>query len=331
MEAPVTFLYPAVIAAAVLVTAAAIAGYVALQRRRAAALTAAGFGTLAGGGSRRAVLRRHLPSALLLGALPILLVGAARPQAEIAVPRVAGTVVLAFDISNSMSADDVTPSRLAAAKAVAIAFVEEQPDSVDVGVLVFGEQALLTQAPTDDHSAALAAIRRPSASGGTSLGQAILVALGTITGKPVSLPSDDTSATTDDLGYWPSATIVIFSDGQQTGGPDAEAAAELAAAAGVRVHTVGVGTARGDTVEVDGYQLATALDEGLLTTVAQTSGGTYHPVGSADTLADATESIDLRLTAAKEPVELTGPFAGAALLLLTLGGLLGILWHGRIV
>jgi Ca-activated chloride channel homolog len=327
----VTFLYPAVIAAAVLVTAAAIVGYVALQRRRAAALTASGFGSLARGDPRRAALRRHLPSALLLAALPILLVGAARPQAEIAVPRVAGTVVLAFDISNSMSADDITPSRLAAAKAAAIGFVEEQPDSVDVGVLVFGEQALLTQAPTDDHSAALAAIRRPSASGGTSLGQAILVALGTITGKPVSLPSDGTSATTDDLGYWPSATIVIFSDGQQTGGPDAEAAAELAAAAGVRVHTVGVGTATGDTVEVDGYQLATALDEGLLTTIAQTSGGTYHPAGSADTLADATESVDLRLTVAKEPVELTGPLAGVALLLLTLGGLLGILWHGRIV
>ena len=276
-----TFLYPAVIAAAVLVTAAAIAGYVALQRRRTAALTAAGFGALASGASAagRACSARTCHHALLLAALPILLVGVARPQAEIALPRVAGTVVLAFDISNSMSADDVAPSRLAAAKAAAISFVEEQPDSVDVGVLVFGDQALLTQAPTDDHAAAVAAIRRPSASGGTSLGQAILVALGTITGKPVSLPSDGASTTTNDLGYWPSATIVIFSDGQQTSGPDAEAAAELAAAAGVRIHTVGVGTAEGDTVEVDGYQLATALDEALLTTVAQTSGGTYHAAG----------------------------------------------------
>jgi Ca-activated chloride channel homolog len=327
----VTFLYPAVIAAAVLVTAAAIAGYVALQRHRTAALTAAGFGALASGGARRSVLRRHLPYALLLAALPILLVGVARPHAEITLPRVGGTVMLAFDISNSMSADDLAPTRLAAAKAAAISFVEEQPDSVDVGVLVFGDTALLTQAPTDDHAAAVAAIGRPSASGGTSLGQAILVALGTITGKPVSLPSADASATTNNLGYWPSATIVIFSDGQQTSGPDAEAAAELAAAAGVRIHTVGVGTAEGDTVEVDGYLLATALDEGLLTTVAQTSGGTYHQAANTDALADTTKSIDLRLTSQKEPVELTGPFAGAALLLLTLGGLLGIRWHGRIV
>jgi Ca-activated chloride channel family protein len=326
-----TFLHPVVIVAAVLVTAVAIAGYVALQRRRAAALTAAGFGALANGGSRRAGLRRHLPYALLLAALPILLVGAARPQADVAVPRVAGTVMLAFDISNSMSADDLAPTRLAAAKAAAVSFVEEQPDSVDIGVLVFGDQALLTQAPTDDHAAAVAAIGRPSASGGTSVGQAILVALGTITGKPVSLPSDGTSAPPNDLGYWPSATIVIFSDGQQTSGPDVEAAAELAAAAGVRIQTVGVGTASGDTVEVDGYQLATALDEGLLTAVAQITGGSYHQAGDADALADTTKSIDLRLTSKKEPLELTGPFAGVALLLLTLGGLLGIRWHGRIV
>jgi len=327
----VSFLDPLLLAVAVLVTAAAIAGYVVLQRRRAAALATAGFGSLAGGNSRRAAVRRHLPYALLLAALPIMLTGLARPEAKLAVPRVAGTVVLAFDVSNSMKATDVTPTRLAAAQAAATDFVERQPDSVDVGVLIFGDQALLTQAPTDDHAAAEAAIGRASASGGTSLGQAILVALGTITGKPVSLPAGGAAPDTSTLGYWPSATIVVFSDGQQTGGPDAEAAAELAAAAGVRIQTVGVGTAKGATVEVDGYQLGTSLDEALLTTVAQTTGGAYHPAGDAAALADTTKSIDLRLTTKKEPVELTAPFAAAALLLLTLGGLLGIRWHGRIV
>ena len=324
-----SFRYPLVLAAALLITAVAVAGYAALQRRRTAALTAAGFGALAGGGARRAAVRRHLPYAVLLAALPILLVGAARPEAELAVPRVSGTVLLAFDVSNSMRAKDVAPSRLTAAQVAATGFVEDQPDSVDVGVLLFGEQALLTQAPTEDHAAVLAAINRLSASGGTSLGQAILVALGTITGRPVTLPEDGAAA--PELGYWPSATIVLFSDGQEMGGPDVEAAAELAAAAGVRIQTVGVGTARGATVEVDGYQLGTALDETLLTLVAQTTGGTYHQAADAAALAETTKSIDLRLTTAKEPVELTAPFAGAALLLLTLGGLLGIRWHGRIV
>ena len=323
-----TFSHPLIIVVAVLVTAGAVAGYVVLQRRRAAALRASGFAALTGG-SRRQAVRRHLPYALLLAALPILLVGLARPEAEVAVPRVSGTVLLAFDASNSMTAADVSPTRLAAAQAAAAAFVEEQPDTVDVGVLAFGEQALLTQAPTDDHDAAIAAINRVTAGGGTSLGQAILVGLGTITGKPVTLP--DEGAAPADLGYWPSATIVVFSDGEQTGGPDAVAAAEMAAAAGVRIQAVGVGTARGGTVEVDGFQLTTALDEALLTTVAQTTGGTYLPAGDAAVLTDSTKAIDLRLTTEKEPVELTAPFAGGALLLLTLGALLGIRWHGRIV
>ncbi|MEU8662693.1 VWA domain-containing protein [Actinoplanes philippinensis] len=319
-----TFLHPVVIAIAVLLTAAAIAGYVALQRKRADALQKAGFATL-----NRSGLRQHLPYALLLAALPVMLVGLARPQAEVAVPRVAGTVLLAFDVSNSMSAADVAPSRLGAAQEAAKAFVTDQPDSVDVGVLVFGDQALLTQAPTDDHAAAIAAIGRVTPSGGTSLGQAILVALGTITGKPVALPQEGGAA--PDLGYWPSATIVVFSDGEETGGPDVQAAAELAAAAGVRIQTVGVGTATGATVEVDGFQLGTALDETLLTTVAQVTGGAYQQAGDAAALTDSTKSIDLRLTTEKEPLELTAPFAAVALLLLTLGGLLGVLWHGRIV
>ncbi|GIF19010.1 Ca-activated chloride channel family protein [Actinoplanes tereljensis] len=320
-----SFLYPMIIAVAVLVTAAAVTAYVMLQRRRTAALAAAGFGS----SGRKAAVRRHLPYALLLAALPILLIGLARPQAEVAVPRVSGTVLLAFDISNSMKATDVQPTRLAAAQQAAAGFVGEQPDSVDVGVVVFGEQALLTQAPTDDHTLALAAINRAAASGGTSLGQAILVALGTITGKPVTLPEDGAAAPS--LGYWPSATIVVFSDGADTGGPDAEAAAELAAAAGVRIQTVGVGTAKGGTVEVDGFQLAATMDEAALTSIAQVTGGAYHQAGDADTLADTTKSIDLRLTTKKEPLELTAPFGAAALLLLALGALLGTRWHGRIV
>ncbi|GAA2630026.1 VWA domain-containing protein [Paractinoplanes durhamensis] len=325
-----SFLYPLLLAVAVLITGAAVAGYVLLQRRRTAALTAAGFGALAGGSGRRAAIRRHLPYALLLAALPIMLIGLARPQAEVAVPRVAGTVLLAFDISNSMKATDVQPTRLSAAQKAAVGFVDEQPDSVDVGVVVFGDQALLTQAPTDDHALAQAAINRATPGGGTSLGQAILVALGTITGKPVALPTADGGAAPD-LGYWPSATIVVFSDGADTGGPDAEAAAELAAAAGVRIQTVGVGTAKGGTVEVDGFQLAATMDEAALTSIAQVTGGAYHAAGDAAALADTTDSIDLRLTTKKEPLELTAPFAAAALLLLSLGALLGTRWHGRIV
>ena len=318
-----SFLYPYVLAGVLIVTGAAIAGYVALARRRSAAMAAAGLTETRGGAGR------HLPYAMLLVALPVLLTGMARPQAEVVVPHVAGTVVLAFDVSNSMSAGDVTPTRLAAAQTAAAGFVEQQPDTVDVGVLMFGDQALLTQPPTDDRTAVLAAIQRLDTGGGTSLGQAILVALGTITGKAVGLPSDNQPPV--ELGYWPSATIVVFSDGQDTGGPDAQAAAELAASAGVRIQAVGVGTPEGATVEVDGFQLGTALDRELLTAVAQVSGGTYAEAGDAGALAATTEAIDLRLTMEKQPIELTAAFAGAGLLLLLAGSLLGLRRHGRIV
>ncbi|WP_066366561.1 VWA domain-containing protein [Herbidospora mongoliensis] len=319
-----TFDQPLVLVLAVLLTGGAVAAYTILQKRRNAALAAAGFGGLTGGG-----LRRHLPYALLLAALPVLLTGLARPQAEVSVPRISGTVLLAFDISASMKATDVRPSRLAAAQAAAKGFVEKQPSTVDIGVIIFGDQALLTQPPTDDRPATLAAIDRAGANGGTSIGRALLVALGTITGKPVVLPEEGQQP--QSLGYFPEATVVVFSDGQETGGPDVAVAAEVAAASGVRVHTVGVGTARGATVEVEGFNLATALDADLLTAVAQTTGGKYHEAADAQALAATTDAIDLRLTMKKEPLELTAPFAGAALLLLTLGGLLGTRWHGRIV
>jgi Ca-activated chloride channel homolog len=321
-----TVLYPAVLAVAVLLTAGAIAAYVRLQRRRTRALISVGLVTPT---DRAAAVRRHLPWALLLAALPIMLVGIARPQAEVAVPRVSGTVILAFDISNSMAADDVSPTRLGAAQAAAGEFVAAQPDTVDVGVVVFGDQALTTQVPTDDHDLAVAAINRARAGGGTSLGQAVMVSLGAITGRPVTLPEE--GAAPPDLGYWPSATIVVFSDGEETGGPDVAAAAALASAAGVRIQTVGVGTPEGATVEVDGYRLATALDETLLTAVAQATGGEYRAAGDADALADSTSGIDLRLTMKKEPMELTAAFAGAALLLLAAGALLSTRWHGRII
>ncbi|MFG1922465.1 VWA domain-containing protein [Cryptosporangium sp. NPDC048952] len=317
--------YPLALIVAVVITAAAIAGYVLLQRRRTAALTAAGLA----GSSRRAALRRHLPYVFLLLALPLLLVGLARPEATVVVPRVAGTVMLVFDASNSMKADDLKPNRLAAAREAATSFVEAQPSSVDIGVVVFGDQALTTQEPTDDHNVALAAIKRVGGTGGTSLGQAILSSLSTITDKQVSLPAEGAPA--QDLGYWPSATIVLFSDGEETGGADVQAAADLAATAGVRIQTVGVGTTQGATVAVDGYQLATKLDEAQLTSIAKTTGGSYHQASDRSELSDAAGEIDLRLTSKEEPLELTAPVAGAALVFLLLGALLMTRWHGRIV
>jgi Ca-activated chloride channel family protein len=324
-----TFLNPLMLGVAAVAAAAAVSAYVSFQRQRAAVVQSAGLDYA--GSQRRIAIRRHLPYALYLAALLLLLVGLARPQAEIPVPRVSGTVILVFDVSNSMRADDVKPSRLAAAQDAATNFVQAQPDTVDIGVVIFGQGSLTTQVPTNDHNAVTAAIARLTTSGGTSLTQAILAALTTIVGHPVSLPDDSATDAPEDLGYWGSATIVLFSDGEDTAGPGAEEAAGLAADAGVRIETIGIGTPQGTTVEVDGYQVATALDEELLTTIAATTGGSYHPAQDASALDQIYRSIDLRITTQPETVELTAVLAGVALLLLTLGGLLMIRWHGRIV
>jgi Ca-activated chloride channel homolog len=320
--------YPAMIAVAVGVGVGLVAWFRWLQGQRTRALAGAGLST---GGPGRDGLRHRLPPLLFLAALVLLLLAVARPQATIGVPRTAGTVILAFDVSNSMGAEDIAPSRLAAAQSTAIRFVEAQPETVDVGVVAFSQGALTTHLPTAEHQETVDAINRLRVAGGTSLGHAILASLTAIVGETVSLPDPSSSAPPQNLGYWGSATIVLLTDGEDTGGPDALAAAELAAAAGVRIETVGVGTVDGSTVEIDGYQLATALNEELLTEIAETTRGSYHRAEDGDSLDAVYQLLDLRTTTKEELVELTAAAVAVAVLLLTIGGLLMIHWFGRIL
>jgi len=284
-----------------------------------------GFGRL----SRVRGWRRVLPTVLFLVAVVFLLMGVGRPQATLGVPRTSGTVILAFDVSNSMAAPDVPPNRLAAAQAAAVAFVRSQPDTVDIGVVAFSQGALTTHAPGAARAETVDAINRLRVTGGTSLGNAILGSLTAIVGSPVTLP--ESGAAAPDLGYHGHATIVLLTDGEDTGGPDALAAAELAASAGVHIETVGVGTVEGVTVNIDGYQVATALDEELLAGIAAATGGSYHRAADAGALDAAYRGLDLRTTVEPSEVELTGAVVAFALLLLTAGALLTIHWSGRIL
>ena len=323
------FMYPAMLVVAVAVGLALGAAYWWLQRQRANSLAASGLAVA--GTPRRAGIRRHLPPLLFLAALILLLLSVARPQATVAVPRASGTVILAFDVSNSMAAKDISPSRLAAAQAAAVGFVRAQPDTVDIGVVAFDQGALTTQLPDHDRDSTIAAINRLKVAGGTSLGQAILASLTAIVGQPVSLPDPSSNASPPDLGYRADATIVLLSDGEDTGGPDAVAAAELAAGAGVHIESIGIGTVEGTTIEIDGYQVATALNEDLLTQVAESTTGSYHRAEDAEALGAIYRSLDLRITTHDDLVELTGAAVGIAILLLTIGGLLMITWTGRIL
>jgi len=315
-----TLSFPLPLVVGLLLTAALAWAAVVSARRRTAALTAAG---VAAHGGRQA----YLGVGLVIAGIGILAVAAAGPAAMVPVPRTAGTVILAIDVSNSMGADDVAPTRLAAAQRAARAFVAAQPDSVDIGVVAFERGALTTARPDADHSVALKAIDRLKIVGGTSLGTAITASLSAIIGKQVAVSRDGPAP---DIGYWPSATVVMFSDGQNRGA-DVEQAAAVAQRAGVQIHTVGVGTTDGATVKVDGYHLRTSLEEDTLTLIAQTTGGAYHPASDAARLDEVADAIDLRLTVSDEPLPLAGGLTGLALALLTAGAALTVLRTGRVI
>ena len=313
---------PLLLVLALLVVAALVTGVVLFGRRRSAALTAAGISIP----SRRG---RQLGAGLTLAGVFVLAVAVSGPAASLPVGRQAGTVILALDVSNSMGAGDVAPTRLAAAQQAAIAFVGAQPDNVDIGVVGFDQGAITTSRAADDREATVAAIKALKISGGTSLGVAVLASLTAITGKTVAIGKD---GAIPDLGYWGSATVVLFSDGEDQAQPDiATAAATAAQNAGIHIDTVGVGTAAGTNVTVDGYSVHTALDADNLTTIAETTGGAYHPASDAQELNGVASSVDLRLTVAKEDVPLAGAFIAFALVLLGAGAVITVVRTGRLV
>jgi Ca-activated chloride channel family protein len=324
---------PALLAVGLLVAAGLAWAAVVVARRRAAALTAAGL-TAGGPGRGRARLGGIW---LTIAGVAVLAIAVAGPAASVPVSRASGTVILAMDVSGSMTATDVAPSRLAAAKKAALSFISAQPDNVDIGVVAFQQGGLEAALPTADHATASAAVRRLKAAGGTSLGDAILASLSAITHKTVAIGRDGSAP---NIGFWPSATIVLLSDGQNEGGAagsstgtDAatDAAAAVAEKAGVHIDTVGVGTATGTTVVVDGYHLFTALDATALKSIAQATGGTYRPASDAGELDGIASSINLRLTVTSQPLPLAGAFIALALVLLAAGAVLTVTRTGRVV
>ena len=282
--------------------------------------------------SERLGRRRHLPFAFFVSALTLLLVGAARPHGSFGIPRREGTVILAFDVSNSMLADDLEPSRMEAARTAAKVFVADQPDSILIGVVAFGEGGFIAQTPTDSRPDVEAAIDRLSVEGGTAIGAGIFSSLTAISGEPLVLDEEqlDDDLADVDIGYYPSAAIILLSDGEDTGGPDPIQLAEIASVAGVDIHTIGLGSPEGTTVEIDGFTVATTLDEELLTEIAESTDGAYHLAEDTESLTDVYDSIDLEMVSRSEPRELTAVFTGTGMAALTIGALLSMRWFGRV-
>lgn len=306
--------------------------YIYLQWRRRR--IAANFGSFAYGQiqSRQPGQLRHVPAVIFFIGLILLMFVLARPQMTVSLPRYEGTVILAFDVSGSMAADDLQPSRMAAAKTTAGEFVKHLPSTVQIGVVAFSESGLSVQAPTNDQAAILASINRLQPQQGTSLGYGILAALNTINGdQRESQGNGDTPTPTPvPQGSDKSAVIVLLTDGENTAPPDPFEAAFTAAEDGVRIYTIGIGSPEGATLHINGYTVHTQLNETALEQIAGLTGGEYYNAASQDELSKVYEKLSPELVIKPEKTEVTSIFAGASLLILLLGGGLMLLWFGRL-
>lgn len=320
--------------------------YRSRERRRAerAALFGWGSSPAAAGsdagyvpGARGARWARRIPAVCTFAGVTILVLSLARPESVIGVPRLEGTVVLAFDVSGSMAATDVPPSRMEAAKAAALEFVAQQPPSVRIGIVAFSDSGFSTQVPTNDRLAVEVAIQRLEPERGTSLGRGILDSLAAIaaddpdttdyysnhSAEPVPAP------TPVPAGVFQPAIIVLLTDGENTQAPDPLEAAQVARERGVRIDTIGFGSPAGATIEVEGFRIHTQLDEGALRDIAERTDGKYYAATDQEDLTAIYHDVGSRLVVRTEPFELTPMFAALGFALLVVGGMTSLRWFGR--
>jgi Ca-activated chloride channel family protein len=332
-----TFIWPLALFSLILVPIFLI-GYLLLQRRRRRIIAQyRDIGLLQTESGLRIGSRRHIPAMFLLAGMAVLLVASARPEKNVTLPRIQGTVILAFDVSGSMAADDIQPTRMEAAKNAARAFIDQQPPDVQIGVVAFSDSGFSVQPATNDKEAVLTAINRLKPERGTSLANGILVSL-----KAIATASDDnathyysplTQAPTPapaPPGQYQSAAIVLLTDGENNMQPDPSAAAQAAAAQGVRIYTVGIGSPQGTMLHINGFTVHTQLDEATLQQVSKQTGGEYYNATTAQDLHRIYTSLDPQLIVKPEKMEITSIFAGVSAALLLIGGLLSLLWFSHL-
>lgn len=296
--------------------------------------------------------KRHVPPFLMWCALSVLLFAASRPLAVVTLPMQQETIMLAMDVSGSMRATDVQPSRIVAAQNAAKAFLTDLPRTVKVGIVAFAGTASLVQPPTVNREDLVAAIDRFQLQRGTAIGNGIVVSLSTLfpdagidlaqmqygssraVGKP--LGSADKTAEKKDLppvppGSYSSAAIILLTDGQRTTGVDPLEAAKMAADKGIRVYTVGIGTKDGETIGFEGWSMRVRLDEDSLKAISSRTQGEYFYAGSADDLKKVYGKLSSRLTVEKKETEIAGLLALVGALLALLAGTLSMWWFGRVL
>ena len=321
-----------------------------LARRKKAALRFANLALVKdamGAGQR---VRRHVPPLLFLVALALLIVAVARPTTVLTLPTQHDLVVLAMDVSRSMLAEDVQPNRIVAAQVAARAFVAEQPAHTRIAIVAFAGTASVVQSPTNNREDLLAAIDRFQLQRATAIGNAIVVSLATIfpeakididavnaTRRGGGIPLAPDAAPDGPAfkpvppGSYPSAVIILLTDGQATTGVDPIEAAKMAADRGVRIYTVGIGTKEGEILRTEGWSMRVRLDEESLKTISFLTRGEYFYAGTAMDLKKVYSQLNTRFSLEKRQTEITALFAAAAAVFAVLAAGLSVLWFNRIL
>jgi Ca-activated chloride channel family protein len=285
-------------------------------------------------------LGRYLPTVLFAFALGVLLAAIARPSVVVALPTARPTVLLAIDVSGSMQADDVAPSRLGAAKAAARELLRTLPRQARVGIVGFTDGAYLVQAPTPDREALARAIDSLQPQSGTAIGYGILAALKALFPEErfeLSKEKEEESASAGASAPAPlsrppdfSSAIILLTDGQNTEGPEPEEAARLAAQRGIRIYTVGIGTTAGHLYRGPAADLPVGIDEGSLRLIASATGAEYFYATSAPDLRRIYAALGSKLVMERSQVEITALFCALGALVLASSALLSVLRSGRI-
>ncbi len=352
-----TFLWPEMLWLLLLVPVFVVLYLWLLSRKKSASVRYASLAMIKeaiGPGQR---WRRHVPPVLMLSALTLMLIAIARPQAVVTLPSQHETIILAMDVSGSMRATDVQPSRIVAAQEAARAFVNEQPSRTRVGIVSFAGAAAVVQPPTKNREDIIAAIDRFQLQRGTAVGSGILVSLKTIfpeaefdlrawnprgdqaRAAPIDKAgkggkgdkSDKPDVKVVPPGSYVSAAIILLTDGQTTTGPDPLEAARMAADRGVRVFTVGIGTEKGELIGAEGWSMRVRLDEAALKNIANITQGEYFYAGTATDLRKVYETLNSKLVFEQKQMEVTALFSAAAALVALLAASVSMLWFGRIL
>ena len=325
-----------------------IAAYIwMLRRRRRYAVRYSSLSLVRAALPKQSSWRRHLPMALFLLGLSSLVIALGRPMASVVVPSGQATIVLAMDISGSMCATDIEPNRLLAAEDAALSFIRSQRSNTQIGVVVFAGFAEIVQAPTRDQAALESAIRSLNVARRTAIGSGILKSLDAIAEVDESIPPSDLSFAGSTVTPVPPGTyaphiIVLLTDGASNAGPWPLDAAQQAADRGIRVYTIGFGTAEGAPFAFcdapfqgnffggglgGGGGFRRGIDEETLIQIADMTGGEYYQATSASELNDVFKSLPTYLITKRESMEISVAFAALGALLVGTAILLSMLWN----